>query len=303
MRPPLHGKTGTCSVARHVPRLTARRSDPGRRGLAARVLRFRCCRRLGPPDVGRRSEGVRHAGQVQPGRRPEDRAGQGAQRARPQPGHLCQRRVLCAVGTRDRGSGAGLAGVGGRAAREPARGSQRAGSREGRHGHVAGRVQLLPGLAQGPVHRDPLPADRRRRGGLRQAVGDEDRGRGPAPRGAARREARWKGRRRRPLAGRDDHHRLRHLGLPRKGGRRRARRLGLHRRWQRPGPGHEGSGDQEPRRPERGLTVAAVRRHRVAVRGPVQLHRSGQRAPGSPPARRSRRPPVCSPPALRRPCR
>ena len=68
-------------------------------------------------------------------------------------------------------AGAGLAGVGGRAPREPARGPLGARPRQGRQGHRAAGLRLLPRLAHRPEHHRPLPARSRTRTSATRASG------------------------------------------------------------------------------------------------------------------------------------
>ena len=91
---------------------------------------------------------------------------------------------------------AGMAGVGGRAPREPARGPVRAQPCEGRQGERGRSLQLLPRLDHEPGDRTP-PRAQPELGPIRKAVGDEGGGRRPAPRHRIGAQA---GRSRRPRA-------------------------------------------------------------------------------------------------------
>ena len=133
-----------------------------------------------------------------------------------------------------RAQGEGLAGVGGRAPGEPARGPLGAQPREDGPHHGAAAVRLLPRLAHRLEHHEPLPVHPGRGCRLRAPVGNARGDRGPAARGevgTAGRRARGGGR---ALARRLDHLGVRHLGLRRQA--RRARALGprVHRRRQQP---------------------------------------------------------------------
>ena len=151
-----------------------------------------------------------------------------------------------------------LAGVGGRAAREPARGPVDARRGQGRAGHGAAGVRLLPRLAHGPAITTHFQLDPGRRGRLTPSEWGMNTEIEDLRRVVLRaQEARRQGRRRRPLARRHDHHRLRDLGLQRQGGRRRARRPRLHRRRQRPDAGHAPTRrTQSLAELQRGLAVA-----------------------------------------------
>ena len=168
--------------------------------------------------------------------------------------------------------------MGRRAAREPARGPLRAQPRQGRQGQLQGAVRLLPRLHQRPERGEALPVHLRLVGRLRARVGDAHRDPGPAPRGQAGQAARRQGRGRRPLARRDDHHRLRHLGLQGQAGRARPVRARVHRRRQQARVAHRRGGHAGARRPPGGRPLAHVRRHRRALRGPLQRHRLARRA-------------------------
>ena len=232
----------------------------------------------GPVDE--RLPRARHARQVQQGRRAQDRAAKRAERARPEPRHVGRRRLLRA-GRQGRSSrGPRLAGVGGRAAREPARGPLGARPGQGGHGHAAAGLRLLPRLA----HRlerlartsSSIPDASV---GVRPPVGDERRGRGPAARRAA---AAQRGGRKVVLGG----HSL--------GGSITT----AYATWDfggRPGAATwpawststaaaarrrstRGRRRRSAARPAVRLTLAGVRRHRRAVRRPLQRHRRARRA-------------------------
>ena len=128
-----------------------------------------------------------------------------------------------------------LAGVGGRAAREPARGPVGARPSQAGQGDDAAALRLLPRLPHRPERHQPLPADPRRRRspfarqwGMATEIDDLRR----VVEAAGKRGR--QGRARRPLARRLDHHRLRDLGLQRQAGRQGPLRPRLHRRRQQP---------------------------------------------------------------------
>ena len=138
-----------------------------------------------------------------------------------------------------RHAGRRLAGVVGRAAREPARGP--VGGRPGQAGQGHHRQQLFDyylGWLTDPSVTNHYQLGRRLDGPVRPRVGDEGRDRGPPPGRQAGAEARRQGRPRRPLARRLDHHRLRDLGLQRQGRGEGPLRPRLHRRRQQPDAGH-----------------------------------------------------------------
>ena len=180
--------------------------------------------------------GARHAREVQPGRDPRGRPAARPQRARAQPGDVGERGVLPAARREHRRAGEGLAGLVGRAPREPARGPFDARPGQGGGRHAAAAVRLLPRLSRRPGRDRPLPAHPRRRGRLRPRVGDAHGGRGPAARRPARERPRREGGARRPLARRLDHDGLRDVGLRGQAGRERPLGPGLHRRRQPPRP-------------------------------------------------------------------
>ena len=157
----------------------------------------------------------------------------------------------------------GLAGVVGRAAREPARGPVGAQHGQAPAGDGTQLFNYYLGFLTNPSikHHFQFIPNRERR--VRQAVGDAGRGGGPAPRDRGGAQARRQGRARRPLARRFGRDRVRDLELPRQAGRRPARRPGLHRRRQ-PRPAiTAAAGDRRrwqsstPQRPRRGSRSAA----------------------------------------------
>ena len=252
-----------------------------------------------------------HAGAVQQGRRPQGRPELRQERPRPGTGDLGRQRLLRAAGQMDRFQDAGLAGVVGRAAGEPARGRIGAEPLQGGESHGDPALRLLPRLPQGPEDHAPLPdgpeLDRR----VRQELGDERRRPGPAYRDRSRQEARRQGRPRRALPRRLGRDRLCHLGLQRETGSRSTGGPGVHRRGQRPdprGPRLERRADDHDRcagdpgapgvRCAVGVSLAELRRDRGTVRRAVRSHRVRGRAarsqralPGSDlgaPARRHR---------------
>ena len=151
------------------------------------------------------------------------------------PGTSAERGLLRAAGQEHRRQGPRLAGVVGRAAREPARGpvdARHAPRRARPRRSSSSTTTSATSRTRAISHHFQLDPRRERR--VRQRVGDERRDRGPAP-GRAAGAAQLGGKvvRRRPLARRLDHHRLRDLGLQRQAGRGRALRPRLHRRRQR----------------------------------------------------------------------
>ena len=138
-----------------------------------------------------------------------------------------------------------LAGLVRRAPGEPARGPVGAEPVQAGQGHGSPAVRLLPRLPEGSEHHPSLPDDPELDGRVRQAMGNERGGAGPARGDRGGQEARRQGRPGWPLARRIGGHRLCHLGLQRSRRRRRPGRPGLHRRRQRPEPG------EHPRRPPR----------------------------------------------------
>ena len=103
-----------------------------------------------------------HAGRVRQGRDPQRGIAVGAEHPGPRARDVGERRVLPAAREADRRADARLAGVVGRASREPARGPFRARPREARRGHAAGVLRLLPRLSHRPEHHRPLPPAARR---------------------------------------------------------------------------------------------------------------------------------------------
>ena len=178
--------------------------------MRSRIGRIRCWRRSlvalapAPGGVGegasqlRAAQGLQrsgHARQVRQGRRAQGRLEEGPERAGPEPGHLGERRLLRAAGEGRRQADQGLAGVGGRAAREPARGPLGAQQGEGRGRPRRSRLfDYYLGCITDPSitnHFQLIPdADV----GVRARVGDERRDRGPPPGGqggASSWAARW----------------------------------------------------------------------------------------------------------------
>ncbi len=131
-------------------------------------------------------------------------------------------------------------------------------------------------------------------------VGLACRDRGPAPRREGGTRARPARRHGRPLARRIDHHRVRHVGLPREGRRQGSCRPGLHRRRERPDADHARRRRRPPckasRRARPGSPSAGSRRRSSGSTRPVARRwRSSTRTDG-PSVRNSH----CSPPTSRR---
>ena len=195
------------------------------------------------------------------GRDPEDRAREGARNVLVlNPGTSASAAYFEPLAEDDRRSAApGLAGVGGRAPREPARGPVGARPRQGRQGHAAAGLRLLPRLAHRPEHhrrtssssrtrRSPTPSSgacRREIEDLRRVVHEA-----AAPAGAGSSSAATRSAARSPPPTRPGTSTAR----PGARGPRRAR---LHRRRQPPDAGDAG----------RRATAVAARARRPARRG------------------------------------
>ena len=170
------------------------------------------------------------AGEVQPREHGRRRAGLGAPRARARAGDAGGRGLLPPGRGRPGEAPEGLAGVGGRPARERARGPLGAGRGASRRCHAAGPVRLLPRLARQQRDHRALRAGRGRGCRVRAPLGHAGGGERPAPGGPPRAARRPEGGARRALAGRVDRGRLRDLGLRRACGRARSLRARADRR-------------------------------------------------------------------------
>ena len=133
---------------------------------AAASAKTRCA-----SSASRASTLARHAGEVRPRRILEVGPARRAQHPRAEPRHVGQRGVLRAAGQDDRVAREGLAGVVGRAAREPARGPVDAQPRQGADGDGPAGLRLLPRVPRRQERQDALQVHPGRRGRLRQAVG------------------------------------------------------------------------------------------------------------------------------------
>ena len=226
----------------------------------------------------------RHAGQVQQGGHPQGRLPPREERARPEPRHLRERRLLRPAGAHRGPAGSGLAGVGGQPAREPPRGPLGGQPGQDGQGQRTATVRLLPRLPDRSGGHRSLHRRAGLGGPVRPGVGHARDRRGPAPRGQEGPAARRRGRGGRPFARRFHHHRLRHLGLQRPRGRQRVGRPRLHRRRQQPRTRHPRAGDPIAPGARRRVPLAGLRRYHRALRRPVQHRRLD---PGPRRARRS----------------
>ncbi len=123
---------------------------------------------------------ARHPRPIQQGRHHQGRAKRRKERARARARHLGGRRLLRPPRQVDRLEGQRLAGVVGRAAGEPPRGPVGAGPVQAAQGHERAAVRLLPRLSEGQEHQPSLPTRLGLDRPVREGVGHERGGRGPA---------------------------------------------------------------------------------------------------------------------------
>ena len=122
-RPADLGVPVACRHASPEPLPRPRRRDLRASGLGLGGLEVRAARGL---------PFARHAGEVQQGGRPEGGPEEREEHPRAEPGHVRERRLLRSARGGHRAQGEGLAGLGGRAQGEPARGPLRPQPREDR---------------------------------------------------------------------------------------------------------------------------------------------------------------------------